>query len=49
VKVSYFAEVGGQLYAGWVGGGSFADATSVSIPASGTLTLDITVTQPFPQ
>jgi hypothetical protein len=48
VKVSYDARVGLQDYRGFVGGTGFADATTFTIPAGGTLTINIIVTQTVP-
>ncbi|HEX5994217.1 MAG TPA: hypothetical protein VFY84_03640 [Jiangellales bacterium] len=45
VKVSYVAFVGAQSYVGLVGGATFAEATTFTIPENGVLTLDIIVTQ----
>jgi hypothetical protein len=48
VKLSYYAQVGLQFYSGWVGGDSFEDADTFLIPAQGTRTINVTVTQPAP-
>jgi hypothetical protein len=44
LKVSYWASFGAQEYDGWVGGTSFADASTLSIPRGGEVTYDVTAT-----
>jgi hypothetical protein len=48
VKVEYSATVGAQEYEGWVGGTGFADASTLSIPAGGQITYNVTATTPWP-
>ena len=45
VKLRYEGQVKGDVYSGWVGGTDFASATVLTIPASGTDTIDVRMTQ----
>jgi hypothetical protein len=45
VKIAYSGSANGDNYSGFVGGTSLANATVFSIPASGSKTINVTMSQ----
>jgi hypothetical protein len=45
VKIEYTGSANGDNYSGWVGGTSLANATVFAIPASGSKTINVTMSQ----
>jgi hypothetical protein len=48
VKIEYIVVIGGESHRAWLGGATFEAATTVQIPASGSLTINIPVLPPAP-